>query len=157
VLGSVDEANHGWSALREAQRPHRKTQPRCSISFFSFGFLTFLSTFDHSLVCFLSHMANPQTAIADAFEKLKRSISEEDAHRFASTELQDVWLAVREIDSRQRERRSAQNLRRIEPLLRGIGKYTKVIEVLCNGTPYMPYVWVRTLPANSIDEVAHDN
>ncbi|RFU24008.1 hypothetical protein B7463_g12335, partial [Scytalidium lignicola] len=86
-------------------------------------------------------MANPQTVIAEAFEKLKRSISEEDAHNFASTELKDVWSAVREIDSKQRKRLSAQNLRRIEPLLRGIEKYTKIIEVLCNGTPYMPYVW----------------
>jgi hypothetical protein len=89
-------------------------------------------------------MADPRATIADSFEKLKRSISEEDAHNFASTELQDVWLAVREIDSRQRKRRSAQNLRRVEPLLRGIEKYTKVIEVLCNGTPYLSYVWVRT-------------
>ncbi|CZR69490.1 related to vegetatible incompatibility protein HET-E-1 [Phialocephala subalpina] len=86
-------------------------------------------------------MANPQNVIADAFKKLKRSISEDDAHNFASTELNDIWSAVKDIDSKQRKRRSAQNLRRVEPLLRGIEKYTKVIEVLCNGTPYMPYVW----------------
>jgi len=96
-------------------------------------------------------MANPRDVIADAFGKLKRSISEEDAHKFASTELKDVWVAVREIDSRQRMRLSAQNMRRIEPMLRGIEKYTKVIEVLCNGTPYMPYVWVRTHPSLSIN------
>ena len=88
-------------------------------------------------------MANPQNVIADAFEKLKSSVSDEDAYNFASTELKDVWSAVKDIDSKQRKRQSAQNLRRIEPLLQGIGKYTKVIEVLCNGTPYMPYVWVR--------------
>ena len=121
-----------------------------SLQKFLFPFL------DHLLVCFLLHMANPQAVIADAFEKLKRSISEEDAHKFASTELKDVWSAVREIDSRQRKRLSAQNLRRIEPLLRGIEKYTEVIEVLCNGTPYLPYVWVRTHSVNSMDEVAHD-
>jgi hypothetical protein len=87
-------------------------------------------------------MANPTNVIADAFEKLKRSISDEDAHDFASTNLKDVWKAVRDIENAQRKRQSAQNLRRIEPLLRGIEKYSKVIEVLCNGTPYMPYVWV---------------
>ncbi|PMD47183.1 hypothetical protein L207DRAFT_448755, partial [Hyaloscypha variabilis F] len=86
-------------------------------------------------------MANPQDVIADAFGKLKHSISEEDAHKFASTELKDVWVAVREIDSSQRRRLSAQNMRRIEPMLRGIEKYAKIIEVLCNGTPYLPYVW----------------
>jgi hypothetical protein len=100
-------------------------------------------------------MANPQTIIANAFEKLKCSISEEDAHKFASTELEDVWAAVREIDSQQRKRLSAQNLRRIEPLLRGIEKYRGVIEVLCNGTPYMPYVWVRTHQVTLMGEVAH--
>jgi hypothetical protein len=87
-------------------------------------------------------MANPKNVIEDAFEKLKRSISEEDAHDFASTDLKDVWKAVRDIENGQLKRRSAQNLRRIEPLLRGIEQYSKVIEVLCNGTPYMPYVWV---------------
>lgn len=103
------------------------------------------------------HMANPRDVIADAFGKLKRSVSEEDAHKFASTELKDVWTAVREIDSRQRMRLSAQNMRRIEPMLRGIEKYTKVIEVLCNGTPYMPYVWVRTHSSlHSKDEVTHE-
>ena len=98
-------------------------------------------------------MADPQATIRDAFEKLKHSVSEEDAHKFASTELEDVWSAVREIDDRQRKRLSAQNLRRIEPLIRGIEKYTKVIEVLCNGTPYLPYVWVCTRPVNSVAEL----
>jgi hypothetical protein len=101
-------------------------------------------------------MGDPQAVIAEAFEKLRRSISEEDAHKFASTELNDVWSAIREIDSKQRKRLSAQNLRRIEPLLRGIEKYTKVIEVLCNGTPYMPYVWVCMHSVNYMNEVAHD-
>jgi hypothetical protein len=89
-------------------------------------------------------MANPISVIADAFEKLKHSVSEEDAHDFASTELKDVWKAAREIDGAQRNRQSAQNLRRVEPLLGSIEKYAKVIEVLCNGTPFLPYAWVRS-------------
>ena len=95
-----------------------------------------------SLFPFVLYMANPKGVIADAFEKLRRSISEEDAKKFASTNLKDVWSAVREIDDTHRRRQSAQNLRRVEPLLTGLEKYSKVIEVLCNGTPYMPYVWV---------------
>jgi hypothetical protein len=87
-------------------------------------------------------MANPTNVITDALEKFKQSISDEDAHDFASTDLKDVWKAVRDIENAQRKRQSVQNLRRIDPLLRGIEQYSKVIEVLCNGTPYMPYVWV---------------
>lgn len=88
-------------------------------------------------------MTAPKTTIGDAFERLRLSISEEDAQKFACTELRDVWAVVREIDTFQRKRQCAQNLRRIEPLLKGIEKYSKVIEVLCNGTPFMPYAWVR--------------
>jgi len=87
-------------------------------------------------------MAPPTEIIASAFERLQRSISSEHAHDFASTKLEDVWKTVREIDVAQRKRQSAQNLRRVEPLLKGIEKYGKVIEVLCNGTPFLPYVWV---------------
>lgn len=80
--------------------------------------------------------------IRDAFQRLQRTVTEEDAHQFASTELNDVKAAVIEIQNVQRKRQSVQNLRRVDGLLRGIEKYSKVIEVLCNGTPYMPYVWV---------------
>jgi hypothetical protein len=38
--------------------------------------------------------------IADAFGKLKRSVSEEDAYKFALMELKDVWAAMREIDNK---------------------------------------------------------
>ncbi|KAH7409681.1 hypothetical protein BKA64DRAFT_404683 [Cadophora sp. MPI-SDFR-AT-0126] len=86
-------------------------------------------------------MDNSRSIIADSFGKLRDAISIEHAHDFASTGLEDVWKAVRAIDSSQRQRRSAQNLARIKPLLEGIEKYAKVIEVLCNGTPYLPYVW----------------
>jgi len=97
-----------------------------------------------SLYC--CNMANSQSVIRDAFEKLKRSNSEEDAKMFATMKLKDVWAVVREIESTQRKRQLVQNLRRIEPFSRGIEKYTKVIEILCNGTPFMPYAWVGLAP-----------
>ncbi|EMR87314.1 putative nacht domain protein [Botrytis cinerea BcDW1] len=89
-------------------------------------------------------MASPQNTIAGAFKRLKSSISEQDAHNFASTELKDVRLAVREIDSTQRQRQSGQNLRRIEPLLRGVEKFSKIVDVLCNGTPYLSFIWIAS-------------
>jgi 5'-deoxynucleotidase YfbR-like HD superfamily hydrolase len=79
-------------------------------------------------------MASPTITIQKAFENLQSSISLEHRHIFASTKLQDVWSAVQEIQTAQRKRHSAQNLRRIEPLLEALEKYAKVIEILCNGT-----------------------
>lgn len=87
----------------------------------------------------LGNMENPKATISEAFLRFKESISEADAYDFSSTELKDVWQVVRDIDGAQRQRQSAQNLRRI------LEKYAKVVEVLCNGTPYLPYVWVFPL------------
>lgn len=87
-------------------------------------------------------MATSDTVIAEAFGKFHRSISVEDAHTFASTTLSDVWATVRDIEKMQRKGIQSQNLRRLEPLLRGIERFTKVAEIFCNGT-YLPYIWVR--------------
>lgn len=121
-------------------QPHQPLLAADPSRFLSF-FLSFLAYIFPSS----SFMADARDTISRSFERLRQSVSDEDAHVFASTELSDVWKAVREIDASQRKRQSAQNLRRVEPLLKGLEKYTKVIEVLCNGTPYLPYVWVCVL------------
>jgi hypothetical protein len=87
-------------------------------------------------------MSSPTSTIHKTFESLQRSISLEHRHTFESTELQDVWTAIQDIQTAQRKRRSAQNLRRIEPLLEALEKYAKVIEILCNGTQYLSFIWV---------------
>jgi hypothetical protein len=85
---------------------------------------------------------DPESTIEAAFRKLKQSVSSNDALVFQSTTLEDVWKAAEEIERVQRQRRSLRNLKRIEPLLRALDKYSKPVEILCNGTPYLPWIWV---------------
>jgi hypothetical protein len=77
-----------------------------------------------------------------AIKTLKRTISPTDAIAFQSTSIEDVWKAAEEIQEAQRKRKSLRGMRRIEPFLKGLEKYSKCIEVLCNGTPYLPWIWV---------------
>jgi hypothetical protein len=84
----------------------------------------------------------PEWAIESAFLKLKQSVSNNDALVFQSTTLEDVWKAAEEIERVQRQRKSLRNLKRIEPLLGALEKYSKPVEILCNGTPYLPWIWV---------------
>lgn len=84
----------------------------------------------------------PQFTLEHAFQKLKQSITPTDAHVFQSTELKDIRIAAEDIEKEQRKRQSVRNMARLKPLLDVLEKYSRVIEVLCNGTPYMPYVWV---------------
>jgi hypothetical protein len=83
------------------------------------------------------------TAFDEAFEKLNQTVSSSDALLFNSTTLEDVWKAATQIQQAQRKRRCIQNLRRLEPLLQGLEQYSKAIEVICNGTPYVSWIWVR--------------
>jgi hypothetical protein len=84
-------------------------------------------------------------ALDAAVGKLKHSIDPADAASFESTTLQDVWAAIRKIQQEQRDRQSIRNLTRMKPLLEGLEKYAEVLGVLCNGTPYMPWIWVSQL------------
>jgi hypothetical protein len=78
----------------------------------------------------------------DKFEHTVKKLSKDDQRDFSSTGIQDVWKAARELEQQLAARQSIRNLRRIEPLLHGLEKYSKVVEVLCNGTPYLPWLWV---------------
>ncbi|KAJ8067481.1 hypothetical protein OCU04_004825 [Sclerotinia nivalis] len=76
-----------------------------------------------------------------AFMKLKQSVDSVDAVNFQSTTLEDVWKAALAIQQHQRENKSMRNIRRIEPFLKALEKYSQSIEILCNGTPYLPWIW----------------
>ena len=86
--------------------------------------------------------AVPTPLFNAAFERLKEVISQEDARTFASTTMQDVWKAARDIEHQLEARRSLRGFRRLQTFLTGIEQYSKVMEILCNQTPYLPYIWV---------------
>lgn len=81
-------------------------------------------------------------ALDVAVNQLKQSLSQTDTVDFQSTTIEELWQAVMDIQQVQRDRQSLCNLTRIQPLLDTLQRYSKVIEVLCNGTPYMPWIWV---------------
>ena len=84
----------------------------------------------------------PPVSFQIAFERLKDLMSKDDVRAMASTTMDDVWTAAKEIERQLELRRSLRGLRRIQPFLAGIEQYSKVVEVVCNGTPYLPYLWV---------------
>jgi len=79
--------------------------------------------------------------IHEAFEELVRTVTPVDAKEFENITLQKVQDAALEIENRLGARRSLRNMRRIMPLFTGLQHYSKSIEVLCNGTPFMPWIW----------------
>lgn len=76
-----------------------------------------------------------------AFDKLQRTITPQDWHKFQGVTLSDVHKAALDIESQLAARQSLRNMRRLTPLLNGMEHYSKVMEILCNGTPFLPWVW----------------
>ena len=82
-------------------------------------------------------------SFSKAFERLRATVNTEDARTFASTTLEDVWNTARRIERQLEAKRSLRNFNRIQKFLAGIERYSKTVEVLCNQTPYLPFVWVQ--------------
>jgi hypothetical protein len=77
------------------------------------------------------------------FEQTVNKYSSTDHRDFTSITLQDVRQAARQIEQELAARQCLRNMRRLEPLLNGLEAYSKVVEIVCNGTPYVSWIWVR--------------
>lgn len=99
--------------------------------------------------------ASPQArlTLSDAFQRFEATVSADDSRFFASTTLADVRDEALRIEKQLRARRTSRNMARLQPFLRGIEHYAKVVEVLCNGTLYLSWIWapVKLMLMLSID------
>ena len=90
--------------------------------------------------------ASPQARLLfkDAFDKLEQTINANhpvDARKFHSMTLQDIRTAAKHIEQELGARQCLRNMRRIEPFFAGVERYSKAVDVLCNGTNYLPWIW----------------
>jgi len=88
-----------------------------------------------------------------AYEDLERTITPADSRDFRLKSLQDVQTAALEIEKKLSARRSLRNMRRLMPLFKGLEYYSKAVNVLCNGTPFLPWIWA---PITIILQISSD-
>lgn len=79
--------------------------------------------------------------VREAFEDLEKAISPSDAQSCAGITLENVQKAALDLENQLGMRSSLRNMRRLMPLFAGLEHYAQVIDVLCNGTPYLPWLW----------------
>jgi len=82
-----------------------------------------------------------QRVVREAFEDLERTVSAGDRVNLKDTTLDDVRQAAYHIEDQLAARQSLRNMRRLMPLFAGLEHYSKSIEVLCNDTPYLSWIW----------------
>ncbi|KAH0498290.1 hypothetical protein TgHK011_005547 [Trichoderma gracile] len=82
-----------------------------------------------------------QRMMREAFLDLERIITVTDRTQLKHVTLDDVRQAALQIETRLAASGSLRNMRRLAPLFSGLGHYSQAIEVMCNGTPYLPWIW----------------
>lgn len=94
-------------------------------------------------------------AIQRAYKELESAVSVTDASRFRETTIQDVQKTCRIIENELGARGLLRNMGRLEPLLKGLECYGKVVETLCQGTPFLPWIWAPIVTILKVSAPMH--
>lgn len=96
-----------------------------------------------------------QEVIRRAYQELESAVSVPDATRFKDTTIQDVQKACRILENELGARGLLRNMGRLEPLLKGLECYGKVVDTLCQGTPFLPWIWAPIVTILKVSTRAH--
>lgn len=79
--------------------------------------------------------------VVDAF-KAKAALTPEELQSFQFSTLSDVSVTMQAIQEKQAKRGKLRHLRRIEPFLKTMLEFGKVVEVFLNVSDILAFVWV---------------
>ncbi|KAK8057086.1 hypothetical protein PG996_011023 [Apiospora saccharicola] len=83
-----------------------------------------------------------EVLIERACAQFRREISSDHANQIRSTaSLDDVKLAIQQIETRLAASQRLRNLGRIIPFIDALERFSKALEVACNGTDFLPWIW----------------
>ena len=88
--------------------------------------------------------ANARRIFGTAYEDTQTLFRSEDTREFLTLSIRDIYEECLRIDDKLALNKRIRNMRRVRPFLEGIERYSKVIEPLCNGTPFLPWIWAPT-------------
>ncbi|KAL4724047.1 hypothetical protein ACLX1H_008652 [Fusarium chlamydosporum] len=83
-----------------------------------------------------------QRTIQIACDRFRSEILPEDARLIqATTKLDDVKLAIGQVERQLAARQVLRDMDRVTPFVDAIERYSKALEIAANGTPYLPWLW----------------
>ncbi|KAI0476181.1 hypothetical protein GGR56DRAFT_641517 [Xylariaceae sp. FL0804] len=92
--------------------------------------------------------------IQRACERFRNEIPLRDQKRIESTtSLDEVRVAIQQVERQLAARQSLRNLQRLTPFVDAVHRYSAAVEVACNGTPYLPWLWA---PLKFVLEAVYD-
>ncbi|KAF4975683.1 hypothetical protein FZEAL_7573 [Fusarium zealandicum] len=95
-----------------------------------------------------------QRMIERACDRFRREISLEEATLIeTTTTIDDVKLAIRQVEQQLAARQLLRDMDRVIPFIDAIERYSKALDVAANGTPYLPWIWA---PIKFVLQAAQD-
>jgi hypothetical protein len=78
----------------------------------------------------------------NAFDRLRDTMTDNDAAVLQSMQLQDVENASRELEDNLAKKGEMPNMRRLKPLFQGFRWYESASELMCKDISLLPWIWV---------------
>ncbi|KAL9086588.1 MAG: hypothetical protein Q9165_007031 [Trypethelium subeluteriae] len=86
-------------------------------------------------------MSQTQSAFQLALVDFENDLKPEEKQNFQHTKIEDVKLAIIEIQNDQERTNTMRNLNRIHPFLMAMEEFSRIIEVFLNASPFVCYIW----------------
>ena len=77
-----------------------------------------------------------------ALTNFTKSLSKEQSDEFKFSTLEDLQVAIANIQERQASEKKMRNLNRLKSFLEAMEQYGKVIEVFLNTSNFIAFIWV---------------
>lgn len=88
-----------------------------------------------------------QQLLERACQRFRDELTPKEDYEIRTTSWQDVQHAIVDIERQLAARQCLRNLDRISPYLKAVEGYGTVVEIFCNSSPFVPFVWVsNSLP-----------
>ncbi|KAL9075640.1 MAG: hypothetical protein Q9157_003927 [Trypethelium eluteriae] len=86
-------------------------------------------------------MTQTQSAFESALADFEKDLKPEEKQSFQYTKIEDVKLAILEMQKDQERTNTMRNLNRIQPFLMAMEEFSRIIEVFLNASPFVCYIW----------------
>jgi len=73
--------------------------------------------------------------------EFKKRLKPDELAKFAFTSLNDLELATKDLQEKQKKSKTIQNLTRIQPFLQAMMQYKEIIEVFFNASSMLCFIW----------------
>jgi hypothetical protein len=88
-------------------------------------------------------------------EEFKKTLKKKDKENFKISTFADLEMSIGDLQAKQHSQRRQQALIRIKPFLEAMEQFGKIIEVFCNTSEFVAFIWVSKWYTGRYSSISH--